>query len=135
MKKKEPRPDVLEDVLSGMDDDDSPSLDALDTLIHRSFHLTPPPSAESAGSSMIGRALRLTSTGKRKTTIYLSERLAKDLDLAKESLRRLVPAEARGYVSKSAMANIALRILIRELERRGEESVLVKQLAKLAGKQ
>lgn len=133
MDKKAQHKNVLEDVLTGLDSDSSPCLEELDKLIHRSFRLTPPSAAE-AGGSLLDRALRLTSTGKRKTTIYLTDTLAKDLDQAKEKLKEMVPDEARAYTSKSAIANIALRVLLRDLEQRGEESILMRQLMKLPRK-
>ncbi|THB63874.1 MAG: hypothetical protein D6E12_16025 [Desulfovibrio sp.] len=136
MNKKPNKTDVLEDVLSGLDEDSSPSLEELDKLIHRSFRLTQAPSPESdKRQSMLGRALRASSTGKRKTTIYLTSKLADELDNTKANIRELMPEDARSLVTKSSIVNLALRILLREYEKRGEESILVKQLNKMAQKQ
>ena len=49
---------------------------------------------------------------------------------AKKRLKNLVPEERATQVSMSGIVDNALRIVLKELELKGKDSILVKQLSK-----
>lgn len=65
---------------------------------------------------------------KRKTTHYLSKGMFNQLDRAKVTLREIVPAERRTSVSKSRIVEQALKVVIKDFEIKGENSILAKQI-------
>ena len=57
-----------------------------------------------------------------KETCYLSGKVYKKLDKAESAIRRLVPQELQGIISKSYIVNQALDIVLQEFMSEGENS-------------
>jgi len=127
------RKDILANLLGGADeDDDSAEGLALQHLIRRPFQAGRNTAAtDRAEPGPIGRrSFQLGELSKKKTTIYLSHELYKDLLRAKKLLRKLAPEDRQAQVSMSCIVDNALKIMLKELELKGEDSILAKQLSK-----
>lgn len=112
--------DILEDVLTGSDEGAFPGLAELSDLLSRPK--SPLPEARPPDKNR-GRTRRR----KKKVTHYLSPEISEDLDRILPRIRKLLPEGGRKKISKSRLVNFSLRLLLRDFEEKGEESLLVKQ--------
>jgi len=100
-------------------------LEELDALIHACL----PPKLPSARANAQLLPLKRKQSGtKKKTTHYLREDVFDGLTQAKEILLRLLPNGSKSKASKSNLVNHAVNELLREIEEKGLESPLVKNI-------
>ncbi|MDA8165390.1 MAG: hypothetical protein M0017_10225 [Desulfobacteraceae bacterium] len=110
--------DILGEVLTGADAESFPGLAELSSLLVRPEMPAMPQDAAGPGK---------TPQRKRKVTHYLSWDISETLDRILPRVRELVPEKARKRVSKSRLVDSSLRLLLREFEEKGKESLLVRQ--------
>lgn len=122
--KRQPTPDILGDVLAP---------DEADTESASPETKTPAPETEEQGVEE-GREEEASSTAdtqsaeKRKATFYVREAVLTELEEGWFQLRQMADRDRKGSVSKSAIVDIALEIILEELKSNGEESVLADKL-------
>lgn len=68
---------------------------------------------------------------KQDMAIHLSQATAERLEMAKEELAGLLPPEAAKRLSASLVGEVSLRIVLGDLEKKGEKSLLATVLRKL----
>ncbi len=76
------------------------------------------------------RKKRRKQRAKRKTTHYLTEEVFADLGNAKDIIRSYMPKGSKLIASKSRIVESAIKVLLDEFERKGEDSYLVQELLK-----
>lgn len=74
-------------------------------------------------------------TAKRKSTHYLTAEVFDNLGEAKSLVRDLLPKGSKLKATKSRIVESAVKVLLEEFERNGEESYLVKELLKKSQKE
>jgi len=67
---------------------------------------------------------------KKKTTHYLTDEVYRELDDANNFLRGLLPPGSKLLTTKSKIVNYAVKIILNDLESKGENSKLVKNILK-----
>ncbi len=127
MSNKKEEKDVLADVLTGTHEEQVPGLAELTELIQRQGQ---PAETPKAPTGQVRQKQRRHRTSKKKTTHYLSQEVFEELGEAREKLQHMLPEEAINQISKSGIVDTALRMILRELEQHGKESVLYRQLIK-----
>ena len=138
MSKDKEKSDVLSEILDCRTDptehmESVEPVEGLDELIHRSFRVPGRPLVRLPRHKEAKSARRRGA--KKKSTLYLTEEVFRELELAKTTIRAMIPRNTKHQASKSNIVDIALRIVLKEFEKRGDESLLMKQLARLAGRQ
>ncbi len=76
------------------------------------------------------RSFKLTSITKKKSTVYFSRKLHRRLKNAKYRIDKMLPQNLRAQVSMSRIINIALLIVLYEFDKKGDNSLLLKQIIK-----
>ncbi|MEW6288802.1 MAG: hypothetical protein AB1545_02985 [Thermodesulfobacteriota bacterium] len=126
--------DVLGNLLQGSQHGGTiPGLDELTMLIER--YSQPLIKEEIVPPSPHRPALQSKSRGKKssvktKATHYLTKEVFKDLGVANDFLRGLLPTGSKLLATKSNIVNYAVKMLLEDFESKGEESELVKKLLK-----
>jgi len=126
--------DVLGNLMQGSHPGGAiPGLDELTMLIER--YSRPlikeekvPPSPHSP--ALQSKSKKEKSSGKTKATHYLTREVFKELDVANNFLRGLLPAGSKLLATKSKIVNYAVKMLLEDFDTKGEESELVKKLLK-----
>ena len=67
---------------------------------------------------------------KRKTTYYLSNEVFESLDRIKKEMQSIVPENMRSSVSKTQIVNQALTLILKEFDKKGKNSSLVRNIIK-----
>ncbi len=99
-------------------------LEELDSLIHACL-----PRKKTGGRDVNLLPLkRKQAASKKKTTHYLREDVFDGLTQAKQILLRLLPNGSKSKASKSNLVNHAVNQLLREIEEKGLDSPLVKNI-------
>ncbi|MDH5299500.1 MAG: hypothetical protein OEV91_10820 [Desulfobulbaceae bacterium] len=124
MAKKKEEKDILDEVLCGAHDHHVPGLDELTNLIQR--HAKPNKEAPPKKRNK----LRQPKGTKKKSTHYLSEEVFEELTDARDRIQLMLPEELSQQVSKSGIVDTALKMILRELEEKGKNSILLKQIIK-----
>jgi hypothetical protein len=116
--------DILGDLFRG-DDAIGPvaGLEELDSLIHACL----PRKSEKRNVKLLPLK-RKRPASKKKSTHYLREDVFDGLTQAKEILLRLLPNGSKSKASKSNLVNHAVNQLLREIEEKGLDSPLVKNI-------
>lgn len=116
--------DILGELFRG-DDAIGPvaGLEELDALIHACL----PHKDRKRGVKLLPLK-RKRAASKKKTTHYLREDVFDGLTQAKEILMRLLPNGSKSKASKSNLVNHAVNQLLREIEEKGLDSPLVKNI-------
>jgi len=125
------RPDILANILSDTSDGKIRGMDELNKLIHvmeggeslSSFMHTATPRKKK-------KRIVKRRAGKRKTTHYLTEEVFNNLGEAKKVIKDLLPDGNKVRATKSGIVESAVKVLLEEFERKGEDSYLVKELLK-----
>lgn len=65
---------------------------------------------------------------KVKTTYYLGEEVYENLEDARQSIADLMPEEARHRVTRSLLVELAIKLVLRDFERKGRESAICQLL-------
>jgi hypothetical protein len=126
--------DVLGNVLQGTPHGGTiPGLDELTVMIERcSKPLIDkgeiPPSPHKP--AIIGNNKKMRAAAKTKATHYLTKEVLRELDMANNYLRGLLPSGSKLLASKSKIVNYAVKMLLDELGAKGKESELMKNLLK-----
>ncbi|MCJ7603468.1 MAG: hypothetical protein MUO63_18460 [Desulfobulbaceae bacterium] len=126
--------DVLGNLMQGSQPGGAiPGLDELTMLLER--YSRPlikeekvPPSPHSP--AIQSKRKKEKSSGKTKSTHYLTREVFKELDVANNFLRGLLPAGSKLLTTKSKIVNYAVKMLLDDFDSKGEESELVKKLLK-----
>lgn len=128
------RKNLLDKLLGSPEPFSSPTLDELYRMVHRSFNVAEQPSVRTSAPTVSAGAVSKGAkpATKRKATLYLSENIFHGLESAKHSIRKMLPSGLHSFISKSSIANVALKLLLKEYEKRGEDSILLKQLVREA---
>lgn len=128
MSNKQKKRDILEELLNNPAAETPPELEELACLIHQ--HGQEAQGArdgiEKSHAIQPNRKLSL----KKKTTCYLSKNISENLDKAKTKIREMAPAYLKNSISKSQILGQALRVILKDFEVKGKNSVLVKQILK-----
>jgi len=110
--------DILAELLSGHHED-VPEAARLEQMIKS--RITPLPDEEEDETPG-------TYPSKIKATHYLAPQVASCLDEIREVLAEFLPSSPGLRVTKSRIVNAALRLVLRDVEKRGRESALVRYL-------
>ena len=127
---------VLDEVLSSVDQEDVPGLEGLSTLIHRElpqggkeqfalFDDSPPPDVNDTEESIDAR---------RKAALYLSEATLDDLGIAREKLGAMLNDKLGEQPTSSDIVDKALQIVLNEFSEKGMDSTLVQKILTLKKK-
>ncbi len=114
--------DILEELLRGRTENSSTNVAELDKLIHRESTEAKQPAKR--------KKSKPKRTGKRKTTHYLNQEVIDDLDEAKSKLNALLQKQLDSRVSKSAIVNHALKLILKDFEEKGEKSPFIQEILK-----
>ncbi|MBI4793492.1 MAG: hypothetical protein HY789_12380 [Deltaproteobacteria bacterium] len=125
--------DVLGNILQGTHPGGTiPGLDELTVMIER--YSKPlidkgkiPPSPHRP--AFLGKS-RKRAGMKTKATHYLTKEVFRELDVANNFLRGLLPAGSKMLATKSKIVNYAVKMILDEFDSKGEQSELVKNLLK-----
>lgn len=117
--------DILAEVLSGAQGDIESGLKGLFEIIQLE-----------TDQSLIGNQKAPTATcskkestkSKVKTTHYISQKVFDELDEAKIEIKNLFPSEQINKVTKSNIANLAIKLILEEYKAKGLNSILIKKL-------
>jgi hypothetical protein len=126
--------DVLGNLLQGSHPRGAiPGLDELTMLLER--YSRPlikqekvPPSPHSP--ALQSKSKKNKSSGKTKSTHYLTREVFKELDMANNFLRGLLPVGSKLLATKSNIVNYAVKMLLDDFDSKREESELVKKVLK-----
>ena len=126
--------DVLGNLMQGSPPGGAiPGLDELTMLIER--YSRPlikeekvPPLPHSP--ALQSKSKKKKSSVKTKATHYLTREVFKELDVANNFLRGLLPAGSKLLATKSNIVNYAVKMLLEDFDSKGEKSDLVKKLLK-----
>jgi|GEM_PF-3233244 len=66
--------------------------------------------------------------GKVKTTYYLNEETHENLEDARLAIADMLPEETRHRITRSLLVELALRIVLRDFEKKGRESAICQWL-------
>ena len=126
--------DVLGNLMQGSPPGGAiPGLDELTMLIERysrpliKEEKVPPLPHSPAVQS---KSKKKKSSVKTKATHYLTREVFKELDVANNFLRGLLPAGSKLLATKSNIVNYAVKMLLEDFDSKGEKSDLVKKLLK-----
>jgi len=122
---------VLDEVLSSVDQDDVPGLEGLSALIHRqlpqggkeTFAIFDD-SRESADAPPSSKQADL----RRKAALYLSETTLDDLGTARARLGRMLNDKLGQQPTNSDIVDKALQIVLDEFSQKGMDSTLVQKI-------
>ena len=139
MGEKKPK-NIMDDVLYGLRSDKSPKgppeAEMLDSFIHRNLdsklHKRLSMDADTHGAT--AQRHFLLEQHKKRTTIYLSPETYEQLAASKDLIRAMLPEGIHIRVSMSGIADSALKILLKELEVKRKDSVLLKLMLRNLGK-
>lgn len=126
MSNKPKKQDILKDLLSNPSGETTPELEALTRFIQKKGREPQEPEDGDQDSSTRSRRSKLPP--KKRTTCYLKKDIFKNLGKTKKKIREMVPPESKTSISKSLIVAQALRIILKEFEIKGKNSVLVKQI-------
>jgi len=126
--------DVLGNILQGTHHGGTiPGLDELTVMIER--YSKPliakgkiPPSPHRP--AFVSKSMRKRAGMKTKATHYLTKEVFRELDVANNYLRGLLPAGSKLLATKSKIVNYAVKMILDEFDSKGEQSELVKNLLK-----
>jgi len=131
------RRDILGDILSDPQTGRIRGIDALNELIHACAVGT---DQEDGGEARPGKsggrtvrkreARRRSRRPKKKTTHYLTEEVFDNLGDAKKMIKDFLPKGAKAKATKSSIVESAVRVILDDFERKGEDSYLVQELIK-----
>ncbi len=113
-----------------------PGLDELTSIIEKysrpllSKHQDNPSTSLQPALANPTKKKRKKSSGKTKTTHYLTKEVFNDLDKANNFLKGLLPTGSKLLATKSNIVNLALKTLLEDFESNKKESELVKKLLK-----
>ncbi len=116
MAEKKENGSVMNDLLGGHDSESSAHADDLGELIYRK------------GEATGARGPKTGAATKKKVTHYLSEKVSVELSEAKAKIRVMVPPELKSRVSMSKIVEFAVKGILDELDEKGNDSSLVKQI-------
>jgi hypothetical protein len=121
---------VMDDILGSKEQDDTPGMEALDSLIYRRGKAEKKP--VSLGKRGPARPARksLHPPLNKKVTHYLSEKVSVELGEAKAMIKVMVPPEIKSQLSMSRIVDYALKAILKELETKGTDSALVQEILK-----
>lgn len=144
---------VLDEVLSSVDDKDAPGLEGLSALIHRqlpqggekllsiyddSSDSTPGSTLEdTAGGETFVPSEEIPGSpapGRRKATHYLSEKTLDDLGWARSRLGRMLTDKLGESPSNSEIVDKALKIVLDDFQQKGMDSTLVQKILAIGSK-
>lgn len=124
---KPKKEDILKDLLSAPSAKATPEIEALTSFIQKQSR--EPLEPEEDDNRDYSSRLRSGKVPiKKRTTCYLAKDIFKDLGKTKKKIREMVPPESKTSISKSLIVAQALRIILKEFEIKGENSVLVKRI-------
>jgi vacuolar-type H+-ATPase subunit E/Vma4 len=116
--------DILEDLLSGVEEEMAPAVEELSKLIER-FTQSSKAAQSRTGTASIRKNRISRPRLKKKTTHYISVDTSDALEEAKEEIRTLVSPNLKRLISKSRIVEMALQYVLKELAEKGTESKLV----------
>jgi len=128
-------PDILADILADTSDGRIRGLDELNKLIHvmeGNESLTKPVNPVQRKKKKRTVKVRTVKkrTAKHKSTHYLTKEVFDNLGEAKKIIKDLLPDGDKVRATKSGIVESAVKVLLDEFERKGEDSYLVKELLK-----
>lgn len=130
---------VLDEVLSSVDQDDVPGLEGLSALIHRElpaqggkeqfalFDESTTPEVESSSDAA-------PVDMRRKAALYLSEATLDDLGVARARLNSMLNDKLGRKPSDSDIVDKALQIVLDEFSEKGMDSTLVQRILTIRSK-
>ncbi len=124
----EQRPDILADILSDQSDGKIKGLDELNKLIYMVGGENVSVAKRPAGKISPKKKRRTPKKTKRKSTHYLTEEVFESLDKAKKTIKDFLPDGDKTRATKSRIVESAVKVLLDEFGRRGEDSYLVKEI-------
>ena len=132
-----PKQDILGDILNDPQTGRIRGIEALNDLIHACAEpekMDPPLPPEEPERAKKAAPRRRSAKGRRrpkkKTTHYLAREVFDGLGDAKENIRELLPKGVKSKATKSRIVESAVRVILEDFERKGEESYLVRELSK-----
>ena len=123
MSRKKRKGDILDDLLGIKEGESGSDMGELGDLIYRRGEPSPKKSVSGEGSG-----------NKKKVTHYLSEKVSVELSEAKAKIKVMVPPEVKSQVSMSRIVEYALKAILDELDEKGNDSTLVREIMKNSGR-
>jgi hypothetical protein len=126
---KNKKKDIFEDILGGSEEDSIPGVEDLTELLYRRGK----PSAKASTKKSVGTPQKKREEKrlpKKKVTYYIPEKIFVELSEAKAKIKVMVPPESKSKVSMSRIVELALKSIFKELEIKGQNSSLVKNILK-----
>ncbi len=120
------KPDILDDLFQGDDQENDPKLDELLKLV---ANLGDALVAPQNTADLKQKSAKRKKTKKRSSS-YLSPKNFQTLDQAKSECRKLLLKDKKANVSKSRITEIALEIILKDFEMNKEKSLLAQKLQK-----
>jgi len=122
--------DIMNAILKGSEDG-GPEASSIEKLVHRrgKTERAKHPPAEKTSARQHPRKTP-DSENKKKSTHYLSEEIFEDLDTARDKINELVQQRLKSRISKSRIVDQALRMILKDFEKKGEKSPLIKEILK-----
>ena len=133
---------ILDDVLTGPEENSYPGMDELNALIQGSGKARPKTKVRKKSTGTRTKAatpIRKQSTGaqtkvsKKKATHYLAVATFEDLNQSIPKIKKMLPEDLQNSVSKSQLVDSSLKLLLEEFQKKGKDSLLVQQLLKEKG--
>lgn len=120
--------DILDAVLKETNED-RPEIESLARLIHRMG--TKASVKFPAENVAVPRQVKKTgSDSKKKSTHYISEDIFEDLNVARNKIDELVHPRLKSRISKSRIVDQAIKMILKDFEKKGEKSQLIKEILK-----
>lgn len=116
MSVKKEKGNILNDLLGGSDHETDSRTDELRELIYRK---------DESGNKALPKP---SAASKKKVTHYLSEKVSVELSEAKAKIKVMVPPELKSRVSMSKIVEFAVKGILEELHKKGNDSSLVKKM-------
>ncbi len=125
---------ILRDVLLNKGDSSEPMVQELEKITRRFSYDDNAVLVLGEAEPVRHRSFRLTRNPKKKVTFYLTPETEWKLEEVKTRLKMLVSDRHGLRISKSAIVDNALKIMLREFELKGEDSILLRQMIRNTGK-
>ena len=119
--------DILAEVLSGAQGEVEKGLKELFEIIQLESEQSLSESHKTQ-TATFSKTKKGSTRSKVKTTHYLTQKVFDELDEAKIEIRDLLPSELINKVTKSNIANFAIKFILEEYKTKGLKSTLIKKL-------
>lgn len=130
---KKQKRDLLFELLTGKSFDGIVSkkeLNALNRLIEGSPSSKAPAKThdQPAKTKKVTPAAKKTKSAKTRTTFYLNQETAKNLDKAQKAISTLIPKQQKALLTKSLIVDLALALFLEELSTKDKKSRLMRNI-------